>query len=35
MKQYLENIKHYKPLLYELVIRNIKVRYRKSILGVF
>ena len=35
MKQYIENIKHYKPLLYELVIRNIKVRYRKSILGVF
>lgn len=35
MRLYINNLKRYKPLLYELVIRNIKVRYRKSILGVF
>ena len=35
MINYLNNLKKYKPLLSELVIRNIKVRYRKSILGVF
>lgn len=35
MKAYINNLKRYQPLLSELVIRNIKVRYRKSILGVF
>lgn len=35
MKAYVKNLKRYQPLLIELVIRNIKVRYRKSILGVF
>lgn len=35
MINYLNNLKKYRPLLNELVIRNIKVRYRKSILGVF
>lgn len=35
MKEYFKNLLRYKPLLQELVIRDIKVRYRKSILGVF
>lgn len=35
MSQYIRNLMRYKPLLSQLVIRDIKVRYRKSILGVF
>lgn len=31
----LDNLMKFKPLLTELVIKDIKVRYRKSILGVF
>lgn len=31
----LDNLLKYKPLLSELVIKDIKIRYRKSILGVF
>ena len=31
----MQNFKKYQPLLRELVIKNIKIRYRKSILGVF
>lgn len=35
MNAYIQNLKKYKPLLQELVIRDIKNRYRKSVLGVF
>lgn len=35
MKQYLEGFVKFKPLLSELVARDIKVRYRKSFLGLF
>ncbi len=35
MNKYILNLKRYKPLLQELVRRDIKVRYRKSVLGVF
>lgn len=35
MKALWENLLKFKPLLTELVIKDIKVRYRKSILGVF
>lgn len=35
MSKYIQNLKRYKPLLQELVRRDIKVRYRKSVLGVF
>ena len=35
MKAYIDNLKRFRPLMRQLVIRNIKVRYRKSILGVF
>ena len=31
----LDNLMKFKPLLTELVIKDIKIRYRKSILGVF
>lgn len=34
MKQYLEGFFKYKPLLRELVVRDVKVRYRKSFLGL-
>lgn len=34
MKQYFEGFIKYKPLLNELVARDIKVRYRKSFLGL-
>ena len=35
MKQYISNLKKYTPLLFELVSRDIKTKYRRSILGVF
>ena len=35
MKAMLDNLLKFKPLLTELVIKDIKIRYRKSILGVF
>lgn len=35
MKSYIQNMNKYRPLLNELVIRDIKNRYRKSVLGVF
>lgn len=35
MNELLANFKKYQPLLRELVIKDIKIRYRKSILGVF
>ena len=38
MKKYINNLngfKRYIPLLYELVLRDIKVRYKRSILGLF
>lgn len=35
MNQMIRNFKKYQPLLKELVIKDIKIRYRKSILGVF
>lgn len=34
MTKYLENFKRFKPLLLELVTRDIKTKYRRSILGV-
>ena len=34
MKQYISNFKRFKPLLYELVARDVKIKYRKSALGV-
>ncbi|MDO5329657.1 MAG: ABC transporter permease [Coriobacteriia bacterium] len=35
MNQIIQNFKKYQPLLKELVVKDIKIRYRKSILGVF
>lgn len=35
MKKYIENFQKYIPLLQELVTRDVKIKYRKSILGVF
>ncbi len=35
MKTYIQNFKRFKPLLIELVSRDIKVKYRRSVLGVF
>lgn len=35
MKEYISNLKKYSPLLRELVSRDIKTKYRRSILGVF
>lgn len=35
MSTYVENFKRYKPLLAELTMRDIKTRYRRSVLGVF
>ena len=32
-KQTLLNYKKYKPLIYELVVRDLKVKYRRSFLG--
>lgn len=34
MSRYLENFKKFQPLLYELVARDVKIKYRKSVLGV-
>lgn len=34
MKEYLNGFLKYKPLLKELVVRDVKVRYRKSFLGL-
>lgn len=34
MNTYIQNFIKYKPLLYELVIRDIKIKYRRSTLGV-
>lgn len=34
MTAYVENFKKYKPLLSELAVRDIKTRYRRSMLGV-
>lgn len=31
---YIENFKKFQPLLYELVARDVKIKYRKSVLGV-
>ncbi|MBS4762060.1 ABC transporter permease [Carnobacteriaceae bacterium zg-ZUI252] len=35
MKESIEIFKRYTPLLIELVMRDVKLRYRKSVLGVF
>ena len=35
MKRYIENFRKFSPLLKELVTRDVKIKYRKSILGVF
>ena len=34
MSQYLQNFKKFQPLLNELVARDIKIKYRRSVLGV-
>ena len=34
MREYLQNFKRFQPLLYELVARDIKIKYRKSTLGI-
>ena len=34
MKEWVANFRQYIPLLYELVIRDIKIKYRRSVLGV-
>ena len=34
MSQYLQNFKKFQPLLQELVARDIKIKYRRSVLGV-
>ena len=31
MTRYIENFKKFQPLLYELVARDVKIKYRKSI----
>ena len=35
MNQYIKNFQKFHPLLRELVVRDVKIKYRKSILGVF
>lgn len=35
MGQYIKNFRKFSPLLGELVMRDVKIKYRKSILGVF
>ena len=35
MNTYIENFRKFQPLLSELITRDIKNKYRKSILGVF
>lgn len=34
MSKYIANFKKFQPLLYELVSRDVKIKYRKSVLGV-
>ena len=34
MEQYIQNLRKFQPLLYELVARDVKIKYRKSVLGV-
>jgi ABC-type polysaccharide/polyol phosphate export permease len=34
MEQYVQNLRKFQPLLYELVARDVKIKYRKSVLGV-
>lgn len=34
MKKHISNFKKFQPLLYELVARDVKIKYRKSVLGV-
>lgn len=34
MRNHINNLKKYQPLLYELVARDVKIKYRKSVLGV-
>lgn len=34
MKSYIENFKRFQPLLNELVARDVKIKYRRSVLGV-
>lgn len=34
MKEHISNLKRFQPLLYELVARDVKIKYRKSVLGV-
>ncbi|MEE0203343.1 MAG: ABC transporter permease, partial [Muricomes sp.] len=34
MSKYLQNFRKFRPLLEELVARDIKIKYRKSVLGV-
>ena len=34
MKNYIQNFKKFQPLLAELVARDIKIKYRRSVLGV-
>ena len=34
MSTYIENFKRFRPLLNELVSRDIKIKYRRSIMGV-
>lgn len=35
MNQYIKNFQKFKPLLRELVTRDVKIKYRKSVFGVF
>ena len=35
MSKYIQNFKKFRPLLNELIMRDIKTKYRKSVLGVF
>ena len=35
MTRYIENFKKFQPLLYELVARDVKIKYRKSVLDTF
>ena len=34
MSSYIQNFKKFQPLLAELVARDIKIKYRRSVLGV-
>lgn len=34
MSQYIQNFRKFQPLLHELVARDIKIKYRRSVLGV-